>query len=174
MIEPYEGSIMTSDVSLSIRPATPRDAALIFAFVSELAAFEHLSHELEATEQMLAEAMFSDHPRVFAEIAEVGGEPAGFSLWFYTFSSFVGRHGIWIEDLYVRERFRGQGIGAALLTDIARRCVEEKLGRLEWSVLDWNENAIRFYQSTGARVMEAWRICRLHGDALRTFAINAS
>jgi GNAT superfamily N-acetyltransferase len=172
MIELYEGSIMTSDVSLSIRPATPGDAALIFAFVSELAAFEHLSHELEATEAMLAAAMFSAHPRVFGEIAEYGGVPAGFSLWFYTFSSFRGRHGIWIEDLYVRESFRGKGIGGALLTNIARRCTQEKLGRLEWSVLDWNENAIRFYKSTGARVMEEWRICRIVGKELSEFAAN--
>ncbi len=160
--------------SPSIRPATPRDAALIHAFVSELAQFERLTHELEATEAMLQAALFSDHPRVFAEIAELGGMPAGFSLWFYTFSSFVGRHGIWIEDLYVREDFRGQGIGAALLHRMARRCVEEKLGRLEWSVLDWNQNAIRFYQSTGAQVMDEWRICRLHGKALSAFATNAS
>jgi GNAT superfamily N-acetyltransferase len=164
---------MTSNLSLSIRPAVPHDAALVFSFVAELAAFEHLSHELEATEAMLAEAMFSAHPRVFGEIAEYGGESAGFSLWFYTFSSFRGRHGIWVEDLYVRKNFRGKGIGGALLANIARRCVEEKLGRLEWSVLDWNENAIRFYEAAGARVMEEWRICRLVGKALSAFAVAA-
>jgi GNAT superfamily N-acetyltransferase len=161
-----------SDNSISIRPAGPSDAALIFAFVGELAEFEHLAHELEANQTMLEAAMFAGRPRVFAEIAEVGGEPAGFSLWFYTFSSFAGRHGIWIEDLYVRENFRGRGVGGALLHKIARRCVEERLGRLEWSVLDWNERAIRFYRSTGARVMEEWRICRLVGKALNAFATN--
>jgi GNAT superfamily N-acetyltransferase len=154
----------------SIRSAASSDAVLIHAFVRELAAFEHLSGEVEADEAMLAAALFSNNPRVFCDIAEHGGTPAGFSLWFYTFSSFAGRHGIWIEDLYVREDFRGKGIGAAMLNRIARRCVEEKLGRLEWSVLDWNENAIRFYRSTGARLMSDWRICRLDGSALRKFA----
>ena len=159
-----------TDGAISIRRAAKGDAALIFAFVKELAAFEHLSHEVEATQAELAAAMFGDHPRVFADIAAYAGAPAGFGLWFYTFSSFVGRHGIWIEDLYVRETFRGKGIGAALLKRIARRCAEEGLGRLEWSVLDWNENAIRFYKSTGAQVMEEWRICRLVGKPLADFA----
>ncbi len=163
----------TVENSVSIRPATSGDAALIFAFVKELAAFEHLSHEVEADEAMLAAALFSKDPRVFSEIAEYGGAPAGFSLWFYTFSSFRGRHGIWIEDLYVRENFRGKGIGGALLHKIARRCAEEKLGRLEWSVLDWNKNAIRFYELTGARLMSEWRICRLDGAALLEFAAGA-
>lgn len=162
---------MTSvENAISIRPAIPSDATLIFAFVKELAAFEHLSHEVEATEAGLASAMFSDRPRVFGDIAEYNGVSAGFSLWFYTFSSFRGRHGIWIEDLYVRENFRGKGIGGALLHKIARRCAEEKLGRLEWSVLDWNKNAIRFYESTGARLKSEWRICRLDGPALLEFA----
>jgi GNAT superfamily N-acetyltransferase len=134
-----------------LRPATSRDAALISAFVRELAAFEQLAHEVEADEAMLTTALFGENPRVFCEIAEYEGAAAGFILWFYTFSSFCGRHGIWVEDLYVREDFRGKGIGAAMLHWAATRCVEEKLGRLEWSVLDWNENAIRFYRSTGAR-----------------------
>jgi GNAT superfamily N-acetyltransferase len=161
---------MTPGQPLTIRPATVDDAPLIFAFVSELAAFENLSNEVEADEAMLAAALFSKNPRVFAEIAEFGGAPAGFSLWYYTFSSFRGRHGIWIEDLYVRENFRGKGIGGALLHRIARRCAEERLGRLEWSVLDWNENAIRFYRSVGARLMTEWTICRLVGPALTAFA----
>lgn len=164
---------MTSDNPVSIRVATVRDVPLIFAFVSELAAFESLSHEVAADETTLAGALFSKNPRVFSEIAEYGGAPAGFILWFYTFSSFAGRHGIWIEDLYVRENFRGKGIGAALLHQVARRCAEEKLGRLEWSVLDWNEKAIRFYRLTGARLMSEWRICRLDGTALTAFAGGA-
>ena len=158
---------------VTIRAAASSDAALIFAFVKELAAFERLSHEVEADEAMLTAALFSKDPRVFCEIAEHGGTPAGFSLWFYTFSSFRGRHGIWIEDIFVRQEFRGKGIGTAMLHKIARRCAEEKLGRLEWSVLDWNVNAIRFYQSTGARLMSDWRICRLDGAALLEFAVAA-
>jgi len=156
--------------TIEIRPATASDLALVFAFVKELAAFEHLEHEVEANEALLGKALFGEHPRVFADIAEYEGQPAGFILWFYTFSSFVGRHGIWIEDIYVREAYRKKGLGAAMLHNIARRCVEEKLGRLEWSVLDWNENAIRFYESTGARLMRDWRICRLVGPALHEFA----
>jgi GNAT superfamily N-acetyltransferase len=159
---------------ITIRPAAAADAALIFAFVSELAAFENLSSEVEANEATLAAALFSENPRVFAEIAEYGDTPAGFSLWFYTFSSFRGRHGIWIEDIYVRENFRGKGIGLALLHQIAHRCVEEKLGRLEWSVLNWNENAIDFYRAAGARLMSEWCMCRLEGPALAEFAVGVS
>jgi GNAT superfamily N-acetyltransferase len=161
---------MASDPHINLRPATSNDAGLIFAFVSELAAFEHLSHELKADEAGLKAALFGASPRVFAEIAEYEGAAAGFILWFYTFSSFAGRHGIWVEDLYVRENFRGKGVGAAMLHAIARRCVDEKLGRLEWSVLDWNKTAIRFYQTAGARLMSEWTICRMEGDALKTFA----
>lgn len=164
----YMSAVMPAKIAL--RPAASRDAPLIFTFVRELAAFEHLSHEVEADEAMLAGALFGANPRIFCTIAEFDGAPAGFILWFYTFSSFRGRHGIWVEDLYVRENFRGRGLGAAMLHWAAQRCVDEKLGRLEWSVLDWNENAIRFYKSTGARVMEEWRICRLDGKALAAFA----
>lgn len=164
---------MTSENSITIRAATQGDVPLILAFVKELAAFERLSNEVEADEAMLAAALFSKNPRVFCEIAEHGGTPAGFSLWFYTFSSFCGRHGIWIEDIFVRENFRGKDIGTAMLHKIARRCVEEKLGRLEWSVLDWNENAVRFYCSAGTRLMSEWRICRLDGAALLEFAVGA-
>jgi GNAT superfamily N-acetyltransferase len=161
---------MVPDAQINLRPATPGDAGLIFAFVSELAAFEHLSHEVQADEAGLKAALFGANPRVFAEIVEYEGAPAGFILWFYTFSSFAGRHGIWVEDLYVREKFRGRGLGAAMLHAIARRCVAEKLGRLEWSVLNWNENAIRFYRGAGAQLKSEWTICRMEGTALAKFA----
>ncbi|HEY0147322.1 MAG TPA: GNAT family N-acetyltransferase [Methylovirgula sp.] len=161
---------MAPDPKIKLRPATPADAGLIFAFVGELAAFEHLSHEVLTDEAGLRNALFGDNPRVFAEIVEYDGAAAGFILWFYTFSSFAGRHGIWIEDLYVRETFRGKGLGAAMLHAIARRCVEEKLARLEWSVLDWNENAIRFYRGAGAQLKSEWTICRMEGEALADFA----
>jgi GNAT superfamily N-acetyltransferase len=161
---------MAPDPKIKLRPATSSDAGLIFAFVSELAAFEHLSHEVEADEAGLKAALFGANPRVFAEIAEYDGAAAGFILWFYTFSSFAGRHGIWVEDLYVRESFRGEGLGVAMLHAIARRCVEEKLGRLEWSVLNWNEHAIRFYRGAGAQLKSEWTICRMEGEALADFA----
>lgn len=162
-----------ADLSITLRAAAPPDVALIFALICELAAYERLSHDVEADEAMIAAALFSKHPRAFCTIAEHDGAPAGFLLWFYTFSSFRGRHGIWIEDLYVRPRFRGKGIGRALLALLAGRCVEEKLGRLEWAVLDWNEHAIRFYQSAGARLMRDWTMCRLDGAALSAFATEA-
>ncbi len=155
---------------LSIRPATPADAALVLAFIRELAAYERLAHEVDATEESLAAALFGDSPRVFAEIAEWQGEPAGFALWFYNFSTFRGRHGIYLEDLFVRPAFRGHGIGRALLGHLARRCVAEGLPRLEWWVLDWNEPAIRFYRSIGAVPMEEWTVFRLTGDALKKAA----
>jgi GNAT superfamily N-acetyltransferase len=155
---------------LSIRPATPADAALVLAFIRELAAYERLAHEVDATEESLAAALFGDSPRVFAEIAEWQGEPAGFALWFYNFSTFRGRHGIYLEDLFVRPAFRGHGIGRALLRHLARRCVAEGLPRLEWWVLDWNEPAIRFYRSLGAVPMDEWTVHRVAGAALETLA----
>ena len=156
-----------------IRAAKPADAALIFSFVAELAAYEHLSHELLATQEDIAAALFSAAPRAFCDIAENGREAVGFALWFYTFSSFRGRYGIWLEDLYVRPAFRGQGFGKALLKRVARRCVEEDLGRFEWSVLDWNEPSIRFYKGLGARLMDQWRICRVEDESLRRLADTA-
>lgn len=159
-----------ADAAITLRPAAPSDAPLIFTLICELAAYERLSQDVETTETMIAAALFSDPPRVFCTIAEYGGAPAGFILWFYTFSTFRGRHGIWIEDIFIREDFRGKGIGTALLTFLARRCLVEKLGRLEWAVLDWNKPAIDFYQSMGARLMQEWTMCRLDGTALNAFA----
>ncbi len=156
-----------------VRAAKPADATLILAFVAELADYEHLSHELRATQDDITAALFGAAPRAFCDIAEDGREAVGFALWFYTFSSFRGRCGIWLEDLYVRPAFRGQGFGKALLKRVAHRCVEENLGRFEWSVLDWNEPSIRFYKGLGARLMDQWRICRVEDDALRRLAETA-
>jgi GNAT superfamily N-acetyltransferase len=163
-----------ADSNLVLRPATRSDVSLVFSFVSELAAYERLSHAFEANQQMIAEALMADPPRIFCSIAEIGDRPVGFVLWYYTFSTFRGRHGIWIEDLYVQERFRGRGIGRALLSSLARRCVDEKLGRLEWAVLSWNSPAIRFYEAAGARMMEEWTLCRLDGLSLRAYAEEAA
>jgi GNAT superfamily N-acetyltransferase len=153
-------------MSLLIRSACPGDAALVLALVRDLADYERLAHEVEATEEAIAAALFSPNPRVFCEIAEWQGEPAGFALWFYNYSTFLGRHGIYLEDLFVEPRFRSNGIGQALLAHLARRCVAEKLGRLEWSVLDWNEPSIAFYKKMGAKPMDEWTVFRLTGDSL--------
>jgi GNAT superfamily N-acetyltransferase len=157
-------------VSLSIRAARPADSALIFALVRELADYEKLSAEVDATPERIAAVLFCDSPRVFCDIAEWDGEAAGFALWFLNFSSFRGRHGIYLEDLFVRPAFRQRGIGKALLARLAQRCVEEGWARFEWAVLDWNAPSIAFYKSIGAQVMDEWKICRLSGPALTAFA----
>ena len=154
----------------AIRKAEERDVALIFSLIRELAAYERLAHEVDATEADIARALFGPQPRVFADIAEWDGEPAGFALWFYNFSTFRGRHGIYLEDLFVRPDFRSKGLGKALLRHLARRCVAEGLPRLEWWVLDWNEPALRFYRSIGANPMDEWTVQRVTGDALRALA----
>jgi GNAT superfamily N-acetyltransferase len=153
-------------VPLAIRPAMPSDAALVFSLIRELADYERMLHEVEATPEVTGEALFGDNPKVFADIAEWNGEPAGFALWFYNFSTFRGRHGIYLEDLFVRPHLRGHGIGKALLQGLARRCAAEGLARLEWAVLDWNEPSIGFYRSLGAIAKDDWTVYRLTGDAL--------
>lgn len=155
---------------IRIRPARREDGALVASFVRELADYERLSHEVEASEEMLVEALFGPSPRVFCDIAESDGAPAGFALWFYTFSSFRGRHGLWLEDIFVRPQYRGQGLGKALLVHLARRCMEQGLGRFEWSVLDWNAPSIAFYEAQGATIMQEWKICRMSGAALEKLA----
>jgi GNAT superfamily N-acetyltransferase len=157
-------------MTLAIRPATPSDGALVFSLVRELADYERLAHEVDATPESLAAALFGPTPRVFADIAEWEGQPAGFALWFYNFSTFRGRHGIYLEDLFVRPTFRGRGVGKALLRHLARRCMDEDLARLEWWVLDWNEPALRFYRSLGALPMDEWTVQRVTGDALKKLA----
>ena len=153
-------------MSLTIRDAARGDAALILSFIAALAEYEKLSHEAQATEADLARDLFGSSPKVFCQIAEWDGAPVGFALWYYTYSTFQGRHGIWLEDLFVYPEQRGRGIGKALLADLARRCLREDLGRLEWNVLDWNQPSIDFYQSQGAIVLDDWRRCRVHGEAL--------
>lgn len=157
-------------MTISIRPAVASDAALIFRFIRELAEYERLAHEVDATEADISAALFGPNPRVFADIAEWEGEPAGFALWFYNFSTFRGRHGIYLEDLFVRPELRSKGIGRALLRHLAQRCVAEGLPRLEWWVLDWNEPALRVYRSIGAIPMEEWTVQRMTGEALKRLA----
>lgn len=157
-------------MALTIRRAVKGDAALVLDFIKKLADFEMLGHEVEATEAQMDQSLFGDNPRVFCDIAELDGVPAGFALWFYTFSTFQGRHGIWLEDLYVEPSARGNGIGKALLSHLAKRCLDEGLGRLGWWVLNWNEHAIDFYKAQGAVMHDEWTTCRVSGDALKALA----
>ncbi|CAM5765707.1 GNAT family N-acetyltransferase [Bosea minatitlanensis] len=153
-------------MTLAIRPVRPGEAGLVLSFVRELAEYEKLLHEVVASEADIAESLFGENPRVFCDIAEWEGEPVGFALWFYTYSTFRGRHGIWLEDLFVRPGQRGRGIGKALMARLARRCVDEDLPRLAWWVLNWNEPSRVFYRSIGAKAQDEWTVKRLEGEAL--------
>ncbi|MHA5048624.1 GNAT family N-acetyltransferase [Streptomyces sp. SD15] len=149
-----------------IRTATPADVPAIHAMVRELAEYEKAPDEARASQRQLAEALFGEHPAAFAHIAEEAGEPVGFALWFLNFSTWRGVHGIYLEDLYVRPEARGGGHGKALLTELARICVERGYERLEWSVLDWNRPSIEFYEALGARPQDEWTVYRLTDEAL--------
>lgn len=164
---------MTSGVACSVRAARPADRDLIYAFIRELAEYEKLLNEVDATAADIERDLFGPGPRVFCDIAEVEGKPAGFALWFYNYSTFRGRHGIYLEDLFVRPAFRGRGLGKALLVNLAKRAVVEKCSRVEWSVLDWNAPSIAFYKSLGAKPMDEWTIFRLSDEALRNLAVTA-
>ena len=156
-----------------IRPAAPSDAGVIWRFIGLLAEYERLSHKMVATEADIARALFGPAPRVFADIAELDGQPVGFSLCFYNFSTFAGRAGIYVEDLFVAPQARGRGAGRALLAHVARRCLDEGLERLDWAVLDWNASAIGVYAKLGAEALDDWRLRRLSGQALQALADDA-
>ena len=153
-----------------IRPAIPDDVPLILQFIRELAEYEKLSHEVTASESLLREHLFGQRPVAEAMIAELDGESVGFALFFHNFSTFLGRAGIYLEDLFVRPHARGKGVGRALLTEIAKLAGQRNCGRLEWAVLDWNEPAIGFYKTLGAIPMDQWTIFRVTGDALDKLA----
>jgi GNAT superfamily N-acetyltransferase len=153
-------------MALIIRDAVRGDAPLVVDFIRALAEYEHLLGEVVATADDLNRELFGPTPRVFCQIAEVDGQPAGFALWYYTFSTFQGRHGIWLEDLFVRPEARGNGVGKGLLVNLAQRCIREQLGRLEWAVLDWNQPSIDFHASQGAIFLDDWRRCRVTDSAL--------
>jgi GNAT superfamily N-acetyltransferase len=157
-------------MTLIIREATVADAGLILKFIRDLATYERLLHEVEATEGDVVRDLFGPRPKVFCDIAEQDGEPVGFALWFYNYSTFRGRHGIWLEDLFVEPDARGLGAGKALLARLAQRCVEQGLARLEWAVLDWNAPSIAFYDSLGASALDDWTTRRLTGEALERLA----
>lgn len=162
--------------TIAIRPATPADVPLILSLIRDLADYERLSHEVVATEDLLRTALFPEPPaRPAAEvlIGELDGRPEGFALFFRSFSTFMARPGIYLEDLYVRPAARGRGLGAALLARLAATAVERGCGRLEWSVLNWNEPAIGFYKKLGAKPMDEWTVYRVTSDALQTLAARS-
>jgi diamine N-acetyltransferase len=157
-------------VSLSIRRAEPADAALVYELVCALADYEKLRHEVDATPEEIAKALFAPEPRLYCDLAEWNGEAAGFAVWFLNFSTFRGRHGIYLEDVFVKPDFRGRGIGKALMRHLARTCVDNGYARFEWAVLDWNAPSIAFYESIGAEIKGEWKVCRMSGPALAKFA----
>ncbi|MEO8113199.1 MAG: GNAT family N-acetyltransferase [Phenylobacterium sp.] len=157
-------------MSVAVRTATSGDAPLILGFIRDLAEYERLLDEVEATEEDIRRDLFGENPRAFCDIAEQDGAPVGFALWFYNYSTFRGRAGIYLEDLFVKPEARGAGAGKALLRRLAQRCLEADLGRLEWAVLDWNAPSIAFYDSLGAAAMDDWIVRRLTGEPLRRLA----
>lgn len=151
---------------LSIRPARAADVPAIYGMIHELAVFEKLEHLISSSEAMLHEGLFGASPACEALVGTVDGQPVTFALFFHNFSTFLCRKGLYLEDLYVKQDARGKGYGKQMLVALARLALERDCGRFEWSVLDWNENAISFYKSVGADVMPDWRICRVAGPAL--------
>lgn len=154
----------------TLRAAERRDLPVIVAMIGELAVFEKLEHQLEVDVERLEPHLFGDRPAAECVVAELDGEVVAFALFFTNFSTFLAKPGLYLEDLFVRAAYRSRGVGRQLLSHLAAKAVERGYGRFEWSVLDWNENAIQFYQRMGANVMPDWRICRLTGDALAAFA----
>ena len=155
---------------IHVRGAAAADVPLILSFIRELAEYERLSHEVVATEEGLRESLFGERRYAEVLIAEHGGSPAGFALFFHNYSTFLGKPGIYLEDLYVKPEFRGAGIGKELLVRLARLAKERGCGRLEWWVLDWNEPSIGFYEKLGAVPMADWTVYRLSGAALEDLA----
>ena len=166
---------MSSPSSFTLRSAELRDVGAIVGLIRELAEFENLTHLLQVTPEKLRPQLFGERPAAEALVAELGdgkggGEVVAFALFFTNFSTFLAQPGLYLEDLYVKPEHRGRGLGRALLEHLGALAVQRGYGRFEWSVLDWNEHAIRFYKGMGAAVMPEWRICRVAGEALQNFA----
>ena len=155
---------------IAVRPAGPEDGALIVSYIRGLAEYERMLDEVKVTEADIAAALFGDAPRAFCDIAEADGAPVGFALWFYNFSTFEGRFGIYLEDIFVVPEARGTGAGLSLMRRLAERCRDEGLARLEWAVLDWNAPSIAFYDRLGAAAKSDWITRRLSGTALAALA----
>jgi GNAT superfamily N-acetyltransferase len=158
----------------TIRAATPHDVPAIFALMYELAEFEKLTHVFVATREAVHEALFGARPAAEALVAEQDGEVVGYALFFQNFSTFLAKRGLYLEDLYIRPSMRGGGLGTLMLKTLAELAVERQCGRFEWSVLDWNQNAIDFYEKMGATVLPDWRIVRVTGEPLDALAKSAS
>jgi GNAT superfamily N-acetyltransferase len=157
-----------------VRAAVPSDVPTLLAMTCELAEYERAGHEVVATVESFGDALFGPAPRAFALVAEAGADVAGMAIYFVSFSTWTGRHGLYLEDLFVRLPFRRLGIGRALLAELAARAVERGYSRLEWAVLDWNEPAVAFYRSIGARPVDGWTTFRLAGDGLAAVAGSAA
>jgi GNAT superfamily N-acetyltransferase len=161
---------LSTNPAIALRPATRTDVPEILAFVRELAEYEKLAHEAVATEAGMAGQLFGERPAAEVVIAEVDGQPAGMALFFHNFSTFLAQPGLYLEDLFVRPQYRGLGLGEQLMVHLAKLAVERGCGRFEWSVLDWNEPAIRFYRRLGAVGLDEWTVQRVSGQALRDLA----
>ena len=159
-------AIPAEAAGFTLRPATPADVPAILECIRRLADYERLAHECVATEAQLRETLFGATRSAEVVLAFAGEEPAGFALWFQSYSTFLAKPGLWLEDLFVMPDHRGRGVGKALLRAVANFAVERGYGRLEWSVLDWNQPAIDFYHGAGATILSDWQICRVTGDAL--------
>lgn len=160
----------TKKSNFRIRPADTDDVPLILSLIKELAEYEQLSHQVVASEGGLRKALFGEHPVAEAVVGDWDATPVGFALYFHNFSTFLGRPGIYLEDLYVKPKYRGKGVGRELLAFVARLAKERNCGRLEWSVLNWNESAIKFYKSIDAVPMDEWTVYRVTGKALEKLA----
>lgn len=161
---------MTPAADVRIVPATERDVPTVLSLIKALAEYEQLAHEVEATEDDIRDSLFGDWPGAEVVLAYIGSDLAGFALFFHNYSTFLGRRGLYLEDLFVLPAYRGKGVGRRLLAHLARIALERRCGRMEWWVLDWNESAIRFYRSIGALPMDDWTVYRLTGDALARLA----
>jgi GNAT superfamily N-acetyltransferase len=165
-----DDNLTMSTSPFTLRAAAPADAPAIVGLIRELAEFEHLSHLVVVTPESLHQHLFAERPVVEAVVAEVAGTVVGFALFFTNFSTFLGKPGLYLEDLYVQPAHRGSGMGKALLKHLGALAVQRDYGRFEWCVLDWNENAIAFYKMMGATMMPDWRLCRVTGAALQALA----
>ena len=162
--------VPTEAAGFTLRPATPADVPLILESIRRLAEYERLAHECIATDAQLRDTLFGATPSAEVVLAFAGDEPAGFALWFESYSTFLAKPGLYLEDLFVYPQHRGRGLGRQLLQHLARVAIERDYGRVEWSVLDWNVDAIGFYRSIGAELLDDWRRCRLAGDAIPALA----